>query len=210
MNYHRTLASLLVIATRSGAVSAFVASPTSSQSILSSIASTVTTSSTSLSIQQNPRGRSINVLRRTMSSESTVSQTTTAQNEEPRKEGVASPSQLKEFVISSGSRLLVIDVRHPDATIEPGDVKSLAVAGFPTDTYRPQAINLPWSRESKSMELPNTNNKDITLDTPIITHCGGGGRGQKAKEYLEKNGFTNVLNGGGPKETECWAEFGSL
>ena len=115
---------------------------------------------------------------------------------EPRKSGVASPSQLKEFVSSAGSRLLVIDVRHPDAAVEPGDVKSLAVAGFPSETYRPRAINLPWSRESDSMKLPNEN---IELDTPIITHCGGGGRGQKAKEYLEKNGYTNVVNGGGPK-----------
>ena len=49
----------------------------------------------------------------------------------------------------------------------------------------------------------------VPKDAPMITHCGGGGRGQLAKEYLEKNGYTNVLNGGGPKETECWAEFGS-
>ena len=31
---------------------------------------------------------------------------------------------------------------------------------------------------------------------PIITHCGGGGRGQKAKDYLDSQGFTNVVNGG--------------
>mmetsp|Transcript_17509 Transcript_17509/g.30151 ORF Transcript_17509/g.30151 Transcript_17509/m.30151 type:complete len:183 (+) Transcript_17509:106-654(+) len=124
---------------------------------------------------------------------------------EPRKAGVSSPSELKDFVSSAGSKLLVVDVRHPDATVEPGDAKSLAVAGFPDKEkdYRPQAVNLPWSRESKSMEFPVADK-----DTPIITHCGGGGRGQKAKDYLEKNGFTNVLNGGGPKETDCWAEFG--
>jgi rhodanese-related sulfurtransferase len=134
--------------------------------------------------------------------------TTAPSNEEPRKAGVASPSQLKDFVSAAGSKLLIIDVRHPDATVEPGDVKSLAVAGFPSGAaFRPKAINLPWSRESKSMELPN---EEVSLDTPIITHCGGGGRGQAAKEYLEKNGYTNVMNGGGPKETECWAEFGSL
>ncbi|KAL7539279.1 hypothetical protein ACHAXR_009147 [Thalassiosira sp. AJA248-18] len=125
--------------------------------------------------------------------------------EEPRKAGVASPSELKDFVSSAGSKLLVVDARHPDADVEPGDAKSLAVAGFPDkdSNYRPQAVNLPWSRESKSMELPTTDK-----DTPIITHCGGGGRGQKAKDYLEENGFTNVLNGGGPKETDCWDEFG--
>ena len=119
------------------------------------------------------------------------------------KAGVSTPSELKEFVSTAGSKLLVVDVRHPDASVEPGDAKSLAVAGFPDGKYRPQAVSLPWSRESDSMELP-----DAEKDTPIITHCGGGGRGQKAKDYLTKNGFTNVLNGGGPKETECWAEFG--
>jgi rhodanese-related sulfurtransferase len=124
-----------------------------------------------------------------------------------RKAGVATPNELKNFVMNAGSRLLVVDVRHPDINVEPGDAKSLAVAGFPNKStnYRSMAINLPWNRETMSMELP-TGIADY--DTPIITHCGGGGRGQKAKEYLIKNGYTNVLNGGGPKETECWAEFG--
>lgn len=71
------------------------------------------------------------------------------------------------------------------------------------DDFRPQAVSLIYDRASESMPLP-----DVPKDTPIITHCGGGGRGQKAKDYLEANGFTNVLNGGGPKETECWNEFG--
>jgi rhodanese-related sulfurtransferase len=125
---------------------------------------------------------------------------------EPRKAGVASPSDLKQFVSTAGSSLLVVDVRHPDPTVEPGDVKSLTVAGFPNkeNNYRPAAINLAWSRESNSMEIPS----GVEKDTPIITHCGGGGRGQKAKDYLEGMGFTKVLNGGGPKETECWAEYG--
>ena len=43
---------------------------------------------------------------------------------------------------------------------------------------------------------------------PVITHCGGGGRGQKAKDYLLANGFGNVANGGGPEDDECWACFG--
>jgi rhodanese-related sulfurtransferase len=47
-------------------------------------------------------------------------------------------------------------------------------------------------------------------DVPIVTHCGGGGRGQKAKDYLLGLGYTNVVNGGGPKVTELWERFGSL
>ena len=50
--------------------------------------------------------------------------------------------------------------------------------------------------------------ESVAKDTPIITYCGGGGRGQKANDYLESKGYTNVLNGGGPKETDCWAEYG--
>ncbi|KAL3827369.1 hypothetical protein ACHAXA_003103 [Cyclostephanos tholiformis] len=123
---------------------------------------------------------------------------------EPTKAGVSSPDELRDFVSKAGSRLLVVDLRHPDPNVEPDDVESLEVAGFPKDKYRPRAVNLPWSRENHSMELPN-----VDLNTPIITHCGAGGRGQEAKDFLTKNGFTNVLNGGGPKVKACWAEYGS-
>ncbi|KAL7461026.1 hypothetical protein ACHAXS_001463 [Conticribra weissflogii] len=130
---------------------------------------------------------------------------------EPRKAGVSTPDELASFVSSAGNDLVVIDVRHPDPVVEPDDVKSLAVAGFPSSNvvgegvFRPRAMNLPWSRESGKMDLPP---EDVAKDAPIITHCGGGLRGQMAKDFLESNGFTNVLNGGGPKETDCWAVFG--
>jgi rhodanese-related sulfurtransferase len=123
-----------------------------------------------------------------------------------RKAGVASPEELKAFVAQAGSKLLVVDVRNPNAEAEPGDQKSLAVAKLPGDAdgYRPQAVSLIYDRTTKSLPIP----ENAAKDTPIITHCGGGGRGQLAKDFLEENGFTKVLNGGGPKETECWAEFG--
>lgn len=120
-----------------------------------------------------------------------------------RKAGVSSPEELKAFVAEAGDRLLVVDVRNPDAYMEPGDQKSLAVAALPSESFRPKAVSLIWDREKDSMPVP-----DAPKDTPIITHCGGGGRGQKAKDFLMANGFTKVLNGGGPKETDCWAEFG--
>ena len=115
-----------------------------------------------------------------------------------RKAGVATPDELKNFVMNAGSRLLIIDVREPDAS----------TTGFPNKStnYRNMAINIPWNRTTLSMELP----AGIDHDTPIITHCSGGGRGQLAKEYLTKNGYTNVMNGGGAKEAECWAEYGHL
>jgi rhodanese-related sulfurtransferase len=129
---------------------------------------------------------------------------TTAVYMSTRKAGVAEPAELQKFVQEAGDRLVVADVRNPDASAEPGDQKSLAVASLPSKETRPQALHLIWDRDSNSMPFP-----DVAKDTPIITHCGGGGRGQKAKDFLEEKGFTNVLNGGGPKETDCWAEFGS-
>ena len=120
-----------------------------------------------------------------------------------RKAGVASPEELRSFVAEAGPRLLVVDVRNPDREAEPGDQKSLAVAALPSDGHRPLARHLVYDRGAGSMPLP-----DVAEDTPIITHCGGGGRGQKAKDFLEAKGFTRVLNGGGPKEADCWAEYG--
>jgi rhodanese-related sulfurtransferase len=125
----------------------------------------------------------------------------------PRKEGVASPEELKEFVEQAGAKLLVVDTRNPNAEKEPGDVKSLAVAGLPSNDFRPRAVHLQWDRAEHTMPLPDP---ELPKDTPIITHCGAGGRGQMAKDFLEAHGFTNVINGGGPKEKECWQTFGHL
>ena len=78
-----------------------------------------------------------------------------------------------------------------------------------TTTERP--INLPFSREKKEVSgFDGSALRDAEKDAPIITHCGGGGRGQKSKEWLEKKGFTNVINGGGPQVTELWEMFGDL
>mmetsp|Transcript_44685 Transcript_44685/g.50443 ORF Transcript_44685/g.50443 Transcript_44685/m.50443 type:complete len:195 (-) Transcript_44685:98-682(-) len=130
------------------------------------------------------------------------------------KPGIASLEELTTFVNKAGSYLVVIDVRNPDATKEPGDQKSLAVAPLPISTTnsngvegvgRSSALHLIWDREAASMPLPPAT---ISKNAPIITHCGGGGRGQKAKDYLESKGYTNVVNGAGPKETELWKIYG--
>ncbi|KAG7339465.1 rhodanese-like domain containing protein [Nitzschia inconspicua] len=124
------------------------------------------------------------------------------------KPGVASVEELTAFVDDAGDRLVVVDVRNPDAQVEPGDQKSLAVAPLPSTEYRPQAIHAVWDRTTNTLQMDEL--KDLSKDTPIITHCGGGGRGQLAKEYLQQqHGFTNVLNGAGPKETELWAVYGN-
>ena len=140
---------------------------------------------------------------------STMNPTEDASKKEVPKAGVASPEEVQKFVDEAGDRLVVIDVRNPNAEVEPGDQKSLKVGPLPDKdaNVRPKAIHVIWDRTAASMAVPPSLLEDKS--TPIITHCGGGGRGQMAKEYLEQQfGFTNVLNGGGPKETENWKVFG--
>ena len=140
---------------------------------------------------------------------STMNPTDDSTKKEAPKAGVASPDEIQKFVDEAGERLVVIDVRNPNAEVEPGDQKSLKVGPLPDPdaNVRPKAIHVVWDRASASMAVPPALLEDTS--TPIITHCGGGGRGQLAKEYLEQQyGFTNVLNGGGPKETENWKVFG--
>eukprot|EP00539_Tryblionella_compressa_P006556 CAMPEP_0178756486 /NCGR_PEP_ID=MMETSP0744-20121128/13307_1 /TAXON_ID=913974 /ORGANISM="Nitzschia punctata, Strain CCMP561" /LENGTH=148 /DNA_ID=CAMNT_0020410645 /DNA_START=138 /DNA_END=584 /DNA_ORIENTATION=+ len=142
----------------------------------------------------------------TTSSSNTGDDNNNNSNNDKKKPGVATLEELTSFVEAAGDKLLVVDVRNPDASVEPGDQKSLAVAGLPSSEDRPRAVHLIWDRTSNTMPLPSSTMYDY--DTPIVTHCGGGGRGQKAKEFLEKAGYKNVINGGGPKEKELWAVYG--
>ena len=81
------------------------------------------------------------------------------------KAGVSSPEELKAFIAEAGEKLLVVDVRNPDASVEPGDLKSFAVAQLPSGSYRPQAVSLVWDRDTNQMPLPS-----VPKETPIITH----------------------------------------
>jgi rhodanese-related sulfurtransferase len=103
----------------------------------------------------------------------------------------------------------VVDARNPDFSLEPGDAKSSEKAPLAGTSagYRPGAYNLPYDRVNSCMDLGLLPER-CGPDTPIISHCGGGGRGQKAKDFLLANGYTNVLNGGGPEDAECWHQFG--
>ena len=122
---------------------------------------------------------------------------------EPRKPGVATAEELKAFVEAAGDKLLVVDVRNAN---DPYDEKSVEKTPVPSEGVRPHGINLIWDNNTESMPLPPPT---TDLNTPIITHCGAGGRGQKAKEYLLAKGYTNVINGGGPKETDLWEIYGN-
>ncbi len=130
-------------------------------------------------------------------------------NASARKPGVAAPHEIADFVARAGSHLVVVDARGGDA-VEP----SAAGAPLPPAPGRPRAISAPLNRATNSLDLQAI--PQAWIDAAggreklfVITHCGGGGRGQKAKEFLLKHGFNNVINGGGPEDKPCWDEFAS-
>lgn len=137
-----------------------------------------------------------------------------------RKPGVASDEEFDAFLAAAAGRdIVVVDARNPDFSVEADDAKfgadgaSAPISQCGTAS-RPNALNIPFEREAKRLQprgveaLEAKTGGDKT--TPIVTHCGGGGRGQKAKEALEGMGYTRVINGGGPAVNELWAKFGSL
>jgi len=134
---------------------------------------------------------------------------------EARKPGVASDEEMRAFLEKNrGKKVTVVDSRNPDFTVEPFDeTYGKADGPFPIadcgTEKRPNAVNLPFDREKKALS-GFEDSMFSEKDAPIITHCGGGGRGQKSKEWLEAKGFTNVINGGGPQITALWDMFGSL
>jgi rhodanese-related sulfurtransferase len=137
----------------------------------------------------------------------------------PTRAGVMEPDELKKFVEAAGDKLIVVDARNPDFKVEPGDEGTHAKGGIPGlagggGAPRPRAVNAPYDREKSCLDLAKIPTEWIEAGggkeaVPVITHCGGGGRGQKAMDYLLANGFKNVANGGGPEDDECWAVFGS-
>ena len=116
-----------------------------------------------------------------------------------RKPGVASPTEIAAF-LSEHPCAVIVDARDPSANESSASIGPVA----PT-ALRPRAISAPIDRATGALDLQR-----IPAGAAVITHCGGGGRGQKARECLLKNGFTHVINGGGPEDAECWAVFGHL
>ena len=140
-------------------------------------------------------------------------------DDEARKPGVASNAEMRHFLEQNqdASKIVIVDARNPDFQVEPSDelYGSANNGKFPIadcgTEKRPNAINVPFDRTKKALSGSNVDIlQTFEKDRAIITHCGGGGRGQKSKEWLEKEGFTNVINGGGPQVTELWDMFGHL
>ena len=106
-----------------------------------------------------------------------------------RKPGVSEPEQIKEFVAKAGANLIVLDARNTDFSVEPGDEATNAKAPIGASS-RARAVNAPFDRKANALDVSLIPQEWIDAAggkeaVPVITHCGGGGRGQKAKDYLE-------------------------
>ena len=106
-----------------------------------------------------------------------------------RKPGVSEPEQIKEFVAKAGANLIVVDARNTDFSVEPGDEATNAKAPIGASS-RARAVNAPFDRKANALDVSLIPQEWIDAAggkeaVPVITHCGGGGRGQKAKDYLE-------------------------
>lgn len=94
---------------------------------------------------------------------------------------------------------LVVDVRDP---VEREDTSRATV---------PASVNIPLNMDGLKQSQRSTTLEEFKqkLDasgalpsnksSPIVTHCGSGGRGAKAQQFLKELGYTNVLNGGTPE-----------
>ena len=58
-----------------------------------------------------------------------------------------------------------------------------------------EAIHIEWTKIETEVS-----NLDISKDQPIYLYCRSGNRSGKAKEILEKIGYTNAINAGGITE----------
>lgn len=75
---------------------------------------------------------------------------------------------------------VIIDVRTP---------------GEFNDGHLKRAINIPYKQIAEDIPLYVEDK-----DRPIMVYCRSGRRSGIAKKTLEKNGYTNVVNGGGFRE----------
>eukprot|EP00854_Cymbomonas_tetramitiformis_P012410 gene12410-14662_t len=94
---------------------------------------------------------------------------------------------------------VVVDVRDP---VEREDASRATV---------PASVNVPLNMDGLKQSQRSTTLEEFKqkLDAsgalptdksrPIVTHCGSGGRGAKAQQFLMELGYTNVMNGGTPE-----------
>lgn len=85
---------------------------------------------------------------------------------------------LKELLKKSSATLL--DVREKEELIKEGEVEG--------------AVLIPMN------EIPSKIEEIRNFSTPLIVFCRSGIRSEKIVNYLKKEGFNDIYNGGGFKE----------
>ena len=114
-------------------------------------------------------------------------------DDEARKPGVASNAEMRDFLErnqDASKKIVIVDARNPYFSVEPSDELYGSIRGkFPIadcgTEKRPNAINVPFDRTKKALSGSNVDIlQTFEKDRAIITHCGGGGRGQKSKAWF--------------------------
>ena len=94
-------------------------------------------------------------------------------------EAVHKDPKLAKQMIAQGA--VVLDVRTPDEF---------------NSGHLPTATNIPIDDFAKHLDdVAKLTGGDKSK--PIVVHCGGGARAERAKRQLEAAGYTHVVNGGG-------------
>ena len=89
-------------------------------------------------------------------------------------------------VVSSKTPLKLLLSSQPSDALFGSPNGEFPIADCGTEK-RPNAINVPFERTKKALSGSNVDIlQTFEKNRAIITHCGGGGRGQKSKEWFEK------------------------
>jgi len=108
---------------------------------------------------------------------------------------IASPEEVKGQW-SMFSQPLVLDVRDLDERLDENNPIVKGSVNVPLNMDGAKQSERATTLEEFRTKLEQAAVLPKDKDKAIITHCGSGGRGAKAMDFLEEMGYTNVINGG--------------
>ena len=103
---------------------------------------------------------------------------------------------LKKLLLLFLGVILTAQMAHADATnngIRPAAIIDVRTSAEFAAGHLSGAINIPLER----IETDIQSVQGIDKSSPIMLYCRTGNRSGKARDLLMKQGFTNVMNGGG-------------
>ena len=108
-------------------------------------------------------------------------------------DSAASPDELRAAPVDTA---LVIDVRDDAELEKEGAVVIEGSVHVPLNKDGRKQSDDPTTMDEFAAKCTAAGALPDDKNAPIITHCGRGGRGQKAKVLLTEMGYTQVINGG--------------